>query len=121
MGDERTLDTLLQVPGAPMPPGVVPRDVKKKAVEDTVDWLRKNGPPSDELDVPVVEALSNITGVPMPKKMTPSEKKKFLEDTVDWVRKNELDVPVVEALSNLTGVPMPKKMTPTEKKKFLED
>merc|ERR1712232_727639 len=107
MGDERTLDTLLQVPGAPVPPGVVPRDVKKKAVEDTVDWLRKNGPPMDELDEPILEALSDLAGVPLPRKMTPKEKTKFLEDSVDWIRKNKPDLEAMDepTLENLLKIP----------------
>ncbi|CAB9504875.1 receptor kinase [Seminavis robusta] len=89
--DEPTLDSLLQVPGAPMPSGVVPREDKKKGVEDVFDWLRKNGAPEEELDEATLEALSDLTGVTMPKKKTPEAKKKLVDDAVDWLRKNQPD------------------------------
>jgi hypothetical protein len=41
---------------------------KEPAVEDTVNWLRKNEPKLGDVDVPTMEA--NLSGVPMPKQIT---------------------------------------------------
>ena len=65
--------------------------------------------------MPVANALSTITGLPMPKKMGAQrkKKKKFLEETVGWLRNNDPDVDdvlddtTVEALAKLVGQSLP--------------
>ena len=66
------------------------------SVDDVVDWLRKNDPNPDALDEPTLGGLSNLTDVPLPKKMTPTEKKKFVDDSVDWLRKNNPDLTKID-------------------------
>ena len=61
----------------------------------------------------VANALSTITGLPMPKKMGAKKKQKFLDETVGWLRNNDPDVDdvlddtTVEALAKLVGQSLP--------------
>jgi hypothetical protein len=120
------LRTLTNLTSNPLPGGPTPKEDRIKAMEDSVDWLRKNTPEMD-VDEPTLEALSNLTGLPPPKKRTPEEKKKFVEDSMDWLRKNEPDLEdvddsTVEEVTNLAGVPMPPGVIPkVAKKKPVED
>ena len=81
-------------------------------IDDAVDWLRSNDPEPEKVDEPTCEAFSNLTGLPLPKKMNPKNKKKFMEESMDWLRNNnpdfnKLDHPTAEEVVNLAGVPMP--------------
>merc|ERR1711897_109286 len=59
----------------------------------------------------LVNALSKITGNPMPKKMTAEAKKKFVEDSVNWLRENDpgrldmVDDATAKAFAELAGIP----------------
>jgi hypothetical protein len=98
---------------------------KKRFMEDSLDWLRKNVPDVDKnLDNPTVEAVTNLAGHALPPGIIPRvAKKKALEDSLDWLRNNDpnvgnLDDPTMEALSQLTGMPLPKKSTLKDKLLF---
>ena len=71
-----------------------------------MDWLRRNNPPLEEVDQPTLEALSNLTGLPLPKNVAPEDKKKHLDENIDWLRRNspdmsDLDNPTVEKVKAL--------------------
>merc|ERR1711988_386178 len=99
---------------------------QKKAVENAMEWLRNNDPNPDDLDEPAALALSNLTGIPLPKGTIPSKmKKQILDDAVDWLRNNDpnphdVDEPTRVALSKLSSVPMPRLgASPAEKDKVV--
>ena len=75
--------------------------------------MRNNNPKPDDVNKPTLDALSNLTGVPVPEKINRDKKNKFLEDTMDWLRNNEpkveeIDEPDLEKLANLADIPVPK-------------
>merc|ERR1711897_50675 len=92
---------------------LTPEDEKKKAVEDSLEWLRSNDVSGDDVDSPTVKALSKLAGIPMPKKLTPENKKKTIDSAIEWLRNAEsedlppVETPTLESLTSLTGVPMP--------------
>merc|ERR1712157_20947 len=72
----------------------------------------------------LVNALSKITGNPMPKKMTAEAKKKFVEDSVNWLRENDpgrldtVDDETAKAFTELAGIPYEGRLlSPQEEKR----
>ena len=111
-----------------LPKKLISVDDKKEVLDAAVDWMRHNDPTTESLDDPTIIALSNIAGVPIPKKMTQDEKKKALEDIVDFVRNKHDILPELigpddlEPLSKLGNVNVPAgKLNPNDKAKALQD
>jgi hypothetical protein len=98
-----------------MPQGQLEPEEKAKVMEDAVDWLRKNDPPTSNVDDPTLESLTNLAGIALPKHaLAPEEKKRIMEDAVNWLRKNDLKPEDVDqagfglvSLANLSGLPLP--------------
>merc|ERR1711865_1294197 len=81
------------------------------AMQDSLNWLRNNDPNIDKDPAPgLVSALSKITGLALPKKLTAEKKKKFVEDSIDWLRENDpgrldtVDDPTATAFAALAGI-----------------
>ena len=68
-------------------PGVSEFD-KARALNDALDWLRKNDPDVEDADKRTLNNLAKLTGVKMPKKLTSESKQKTLDDALDWLRSN---------------------------------
>merc|ERR1712019_274482 len=65
---------------------------KKKAMEESMEWLRNNEPDLDEVDDEVLEVFTNMTGFSTPKKFTPKSNKQKAKDAVEWIRNNEINI-----------------------------
>merc|ERR1711935_1155905 len=84
---------------------------------------------NDDPEPALVNALSKITGFPMPKKKTQKEKKKFVEDSISWLRENDpgrldtVDDPTASAFTKLAGIDFEgRRLSTAEKnKKAMED
>ena len=72
--DDPTVEAVTNLAGHSLPPGMVPKDSKKKALEDSLTWLRNNDPSTDDVDDPTLEALSTLTGLSLPKSSTTKNK-----------------------------------------------
>merc|ERR1739838_1195103 len=91
---------------------------RKKAMKDSIEWLRNNDEALDDIDESAVEVFANLTGVAAPRKMTKKDKKKFIKDSVDWLWDNEAELDdvsdeTVQAFTDMTGVSMPMSLTRT--------
>ena len=84
----RSLEALTNLAGVPMPGSSAVE--KAKALDDALDWLRKNDPDVDNVDKPTLKAVTKLAGVPMPKKVTPEAKKKSLRNFLDWLCSNNV-------------------------------
>merc|ERR1712232_1529338 len=98
------------------------------------DWLRKNNPDLSNLDQPTAEAVTNLSGVPLPSLVTSQDAVSGpMEEAVDWLRKNDpdlknVDEATMEAFTRLTDLPLLEEqdistpsMTPAVKKKIVHD
>merc|ERR1711981_1208867 len=103
-----------------------PKEEKLKAIEESLEWIRKNEVDTHEVDSPTVKALSKLASIPMPKKLTPEKKKKTVDNAIEWLRNTEaedllhVDNPTLESLTNLAGVRMPG-ISDLDRAKALED
>merc|ERR1712048_1223919 len=115
MGDEPTLKALTKVSGVSMPKGLpTAEEEKKKAIEDSLDWLRYNDVDVGDAAIPAVGTLSKLAGLPLPLEPTPKMKaKNVLDRAVEWLRNAEpddlkhIDSPSLQTLTSLAGVPLP--------------
>merc|ERR1711933_653497 len=115
--DDPTLKSLTQLAGMNMPIGALtPEEERKKAIEESLDWLRNNDPEVDDVDGPTTRSFAKLAGIPLPKKLTPKSKKKTMESAIEWLREADaedlghlgrIDNPSLQALTNFTGVGMP--------------
>merc|ERR1712130_545689 len=106
------------------------KEKKKKAMNDALNWIRSNDPMIDDNpDEDLANALSKITGKPLPDNMTPQAKKEFVDEAMDWLREfdpgrlDTIDDATAEVFANLAGIdygviPKSKKR---KKKKAMKD
>merc|ERR1712238_512986 len=101
-----------------------PEEKKKKAMQDSLNWLRNNDPNIDKDPAPgLVSALSKITGLALPKKLTAKKKKKFVEDSISWLRENDpgrldtVDDPTATEFTKLAGIDVEGRPLSTKEKK----
>merc|ERR1712154_317650 len=104
----------LKAAGMSMPKaGLLPEEEKKKAIEESLEWLRNNDLDVEDVDGPTVKTLSKLAGIPLPRKLTDKNKKKTMDNAVNWLRNAEsedlqpIDNGDLECLTKLAGVPMP--------------
>ncbi len=59
--------------------GILKVDHRKKAMQDAIDWLRKNAPNLDNVDLVTAAAVTKLTGTCMPKtaRVKKKDKKKY--------------------------------------------
>merc|ERR1712084_154218 len=113
--------------------GVIPKSKKKKkkkAMKDALNWIRSNDPMvGNDPDEDLANALSKITGKPLPDNMTPQAKKEFVDESMDWLREfdpgslDTVDDDTAEAFASLAGINYegrPKSMK-EKKKKAMND
>merc|ERR1712232_1331369 len=113
--------------------GVIPKSKKKKkkkAMKDALNWIRSNDPMvGNDADEDLVNALSKITGKPLPDNMTPQAKKEFVDESMDWLREfdpgrlDTVDDATAEVFTSLAGINYegrPKSMK-EKKKKAMND
>merc|ERR1712084_105916 len=103
---------------------------KKKAMKDALNWIRSNDPMvGNDPDEDLANALSKITGKPLPDNMTPQAKKEFVDESMDWLREfdpgslDTVDDATAEAFASLAGINYegrPKSMK-EKKKKAMND
>jgi hypothetical protein len=75
------------LPGFLLPKGKLSFVDKKKAVDDAVEWIRKNDVKPVNLDEPTTMALANAAGMSMPRgSISADDKKKAAEAALDWLR-----------------------------------
>merc|ERR1711933_526103 len=81
-------------------------------MQDALTWIRNNDPEVEaDPDESILNALSKITGAPIPKKMKPKHKKRFVDDSISWLRSNDpgrldtVDDPTATAFTKLAGIP----------------
>ena len=67
----------MDVAGISFPRGKLTKDKKQKALDDALDWLRNNNVSAEDLDDPTLQALANISGMPMPSRTNTSSKRVF--------------------------------------------
>merc|ERR1712232_1355857 len=104
--------------------GVIPKSKKKKkkkAMKDALNWIRSNDPMvGNDPDEDLVNALSKITGKPLPDNMTPQAQKEFVDESMDWLREfdpgrlDAVDDATAEVFTSLAGINYegrPKSMT----------
>ena len=91
--EDPSLDSLLDLLDGILAHGKLPLKLKKRGVEDVLEWLRKNGPPLvAAIDEAVLHAISTLTSKPVPTNLTPANVKTFMEEAVQWVRDNVPDL-----------------------------
>merc|ERR1712183_495668 len=78
--DNPDLECLTRLAGVPMP-GISDID-KARALNDALEWLRKNDPDVEDVEKATLKSLAKLSGVSMPKKLTPEAKKKALDDVL---------------------------------------
>merc|ERR1712232_287632 len=87
------------------------KEKKKKAMNDALNWIRSNDPiVDDDPDEDLINALSKITGKPLPKKMTRKAKKNFVDESMEWLRDfdpgrlDTVDDVTAEAFTKMAGI-----------------
>ena len=95
---------MAKLDGVPVPKKLTPEG-KKKALSDSLDWLRGKDVAPAEVDEPTMNAPTNLAGVPMPQDtLSPKEaKQKAIEESLKWLRNNDpvvddVDGPTVKAV-----------------------
>merc|ERR1712151_232645 len=82
--DDATAEVFVNLAGIDY--GVIPKSKKKKkkkAMKDALNWIRSNDPMvGNDPDEDLVNALSKITGKPLPDNMTPQAKKEFVDESM---------------------------------------
>jgi hypothetical protein len=107
--DNPTTEKLASLTKNPIPRTATPPKMKKKILEDTMEWVRNNPNPDDVHD-PLVQSLANLAGIPVPQANIPTGKKKpILEKGMDCMLNNELqaeqgDIPTIEKLATYSPV-----------------
>merc|ERR1711933_75278 len=111
--DDETAKAFTELAGIPYEGrSLSSQEEKRNVMENALNWIRNNDPEIEaDPRVGLVNALSKLTGKPVPKKMLQKEKKKFVEDSIAWLRNNDPGMPnavddkTAKSFAELAGIP----------------
>ena len=122
--DEPTLQPLAELTGVILPKKLTPENTKK-ALDNTVDFLRNNDVQEEDVDEHALASLTKVVGMPFPGGKA-SPRQKALDHALEWLRNNNPCPGLVEelaltCLTKLSTTPMPEKLSPEGKEAAVGD
>ena len=63
---------------------------KKKAMEESVEWLQNNEADLEEISNETLQTFTNMTGVSTPEKLNPKTNGQKAKEAIEWLRNNDV-------------------------------